>query len=136
MSCLLTDEFYMGPVFSSNKQLTSTHYAGQWRSVQTMCGADCVSDERCTFVTAWQNRPYTDYWCAFYNTTFHEEQTQLPYEVDVQKKLFGRSGKCSMSWEYVINIVRSAVADPSTVKYSGVDNVTDLGTVSLLSRRR
>ena len=32
--------------------------------------------------------------------------------------------------------VRSAVADPSTVKYSGVDNVTVLGTVSLLSRRR
>ena len=93
INCLLTDEFYMGPVFSSNKQLNSTPYGGQWRSVQTMCSADCFMDERCTFVSAWQNRPNTDYWCAFYNNTFQEEQTQLPYQVDVQKKLFGRSGK-------------------------------------------
>ena len=35
-----------------------------------------------------------------------------------------------------VAIVRSAVADPSAVEYSGVDNVTDLGTVSLLLRRR
>ena len=93
LCCLIADEFYMGPVFSSSKQLNSTPYRGQWRSVQMMCGTDCLSDERCTFVTAWQNRPGSDYWCAFYNNTFQEEQTQLPYQVDVQKKLFGRSGK-------------------------------------------